>query len=171
MPIVLGMVGAQFGLAEEKGDVVLGGCIIRGDSRGPEWACKWCSHEWPDPALTHLHGRRVVDAPRSECFGHSPRSVDGEVLCPGARTVDDDPGLQQVLELLAVQQLVAHGAVEPLDVGVLLRRSLLDEGGAVVPPRNYLGGAWARQRPLRRWRRAPKARTGRVARGGRRRVP
>jgi hypothetical protein len=40
---------------------------------------------------------------------------------------DHDPGLEQALELLAVQELVAHHAVEALDVRVLLRTAILDE--------------------------------------------
>jgi hypothetical protein len=47
------------------------------------------------------------------------------LLDPGG---DHDPGLEQAVELLAVQQLVAHRAVEALEVGVLLRAALLDEG-------------------------------------------
>ena len=41
--------------------------------------------------------------------------------------VQNDLGLEHGAEQLAVEDLVAHRAVEPLDIGVLLRRALRDE--------------------------------------------
>ena len=45
-----------------------------------------------------------------------------------APVIDDDARLQQRLEDLAVEDLVAQGPVEPLHERVLLRAALLDEG-------------------------------------------
>jgi hypothetical protein len=42
---------------------------------------------------------------------------------------DHDPGFGQGVEAVAVEQLVAHGAVEPFDVAVLLGAALLDVDG------------------------------------------
>jgi len=46
-------------------------------------------------------------------------------LPPGA---DHDPCLEHGLEDFAVEQLIAHGPVEPLDECILLRTALLYEG-------------------------------------------
>jgi hypothetical protein len=40
---------------------------------------------------------------------------------------DYDARLEHVVELFAIEQLVAHGAVEALDVRILLRVAFFDE--------------------------------------------
>ncbi len=41
---------------------------------------------------------------------------------------DDDAHLEDAVGLFAIERLMVHGAVEALDVGILLRVALLDEG-------------------------------------------
>jgi hypothetical protein len=52
-----------------------------------------------------------------------PRVVEDEPF------VDDDLALEYGVEQLAVEQLAAHPAVEPLEVGVPGQAGLLDEEG------------------------------------------
>ncbi len=44
VPIVYGFVPASVGEAAERGEVVLGGCMLTGED--PEWACLACGHRW-----------------------------------------------------------------------------------------------------------------------------
>lgn len=44
LPILYGMPPAEIGEAAERGQVVLGGCVITGDD--PNWRCAVCGHQW-----------------------------------------------------------------------------------------------------------------------------
>ena len=42
--IAYGLPGPEMMEEAERGDIVLGGCVVTDD--GPEWHCKECAHEW-----------------------------------------------------------------------------------------------------------------------------
>lgn len=42
--IIYGFPPAEIGEAAQRGEVVLGGCLITGDD--PEWRCTVCGHQW-----------------------------------------------------------------------------------------------------------------------------
>ena len=44
VPIVYGMAPAELGEAEERGEIVLGGCVVTGED--PDHRCSYCGHEW-----------------------------------------------------------------------------------------------------------------------------
>ncbi len=44
VPILYGYPSHEAREAEERREVVLGGCVITGDD--PEWACLACGHRW-----------------------------------------------------------------------------------------------------------------------------
>lgn len=50
---------------------------------------------------------------------------------------DHDPCLERAVEVLAVEDLVAHRAVEALHVGVLLRGAPLDKMGSTPRPASH----------------------------------
>ena len=47
VPIAYGMPAPELIESAERGEVVLGGCVI-GDA-DPRWHCKECDHSWRDP--------------------------------------------------------------------------------------------------------------------------
>ncbi len=49
VPIVYGMPGGALIEAAERGEVVLGGCVVGDDD--PEWSCLECWTQWNDQAM------------------------------------------------------------------------------------------------------------------------
>ena len=48
LPIVWGMPGRELEAQRERGELVLGGCLVEGDGLDPEWQCQECRHCWRD---------------------------------------------------------------------------------------------------------------------------
>lgn len=46
LPIVWGLPGPELQRLEREGKIVLGGCLVDGDDRDPEWECERCKHRW-----------------------------------------------------------------------------------------------------------------------------
>ena len=44
VPIVYGYPGGDTFAAAERGELMLGGCILWGDD--PQWKCRACGHRW-----------------------------------------------------------------------------------------------------------------------------
>jgi hypothetical protein len=44
MPILYGLPGPELGESAARGELVLGGCIIRDDN--PEWQCRACGEQY-----------------------------------------------------------------------------------------------------------------------------
>jgi len=49
VPIVYGMPGGETIEASERGELVLGGCVVSDDD--PEWSCLGCWTQWSDAAV------------------------------------------------------------------------------------------------------------------------
>ena len=47
IPVIYGMPAAMTFAAEQEGRLKLGGIMMGEDS--PDWLCRECGHEWPDP--------------------------------------------------------------------------------------------------------------------------
>ena len=47
IPVIYGMPAGFLVTAEQEGKLKLGGIIMNEDS--PDWICRQCGHEWPDP--------------------------------------------------------------------------------------------------------------------------
>jgi hypothetical protein len=55
VPVVYGLPAAEAVSAAERGEIVLGGCVIASDV--PEWSCRRCGHRWYDTQV--LEQRRA----------------------------------------------------------------------------------------------------------------
>lgn len=49
MRIAYGLPGPEMMDEAQRGEILLGGCII--DEGAPDWHCPACQHEFPDPNL------------------------------------------------------------------------------------------------------------------------
>jgi len=69
VPILFGYPTREAELAAERGEIVLGGCMVRGDGSDPEWACRGCGKEFggflapADPAMWSAVIRTMLPAP------------------------------------------------------------------------------------------------------------
>jgi hypothetical protein len=50
VPLIFGEPTEETGRAAKRGEVILGGCCIRGDGSDPSWACKSCGLEFDSPS-------------------------------------------------------------------------------------------------------------------------
>jgi len=46
LPIVWGMPGPELQQLQSEGKVILGGCLVHGDDRDPQWECQRCRYQW-----------------------------------------------------------------------------------------------------------------------------
>jgi hypothetical protein len=46
VPIVFGLPGVDLADARDRGELVLGGCLVEGDGIDPDRHCNACGHEW-----------------------------------------------------------------------------------------------------------------------------
>jgi hypothetical protein len=64
VPIVYGMPPAELGEAEERGEFVLGGCVVTGED--PDHRCSYCGHEWRAKQRAKDQGARQVGTGAAE---------------------------------------------------------------------------------------------------------
>jgi len=81
-----------------------------------------------------MRGVSLSSPPHFQAFGelrgtkHAQAAMRSPLVVLLHPAGDDDAHLEDAIGLFAIKQLIAHGAVEALDVGILLGVALLDEG-------------------------------------------